>query len=89
MTRQVTRNLNQIIDVNFYPVETARRSNMRHRPIGMGVQVGLAVILPLYRSFRQWSSSTRPHQSLLDMYSCLSAQHSFSSRSNSHGLISS
>ena len=36
---QVTRNLNKIIDVNFYPVETARRSNMRHRPIGMGVQV--------------------------------------------------
>lgn len=36
---QVTRNLNRIIDVNYYPVETARRSNMRHRPIGMGVQV--------------------------------------------------
>ncbi len=35
---QVTRNLNRIIDVNYYPVETARRSNMRHRPIGMGVQ---------------------------------------------------
>ena len=39
---QVTRNLNKIIDVNYYPVETARRSNMRHRPIGMGVQVGHA-----------------------------------------------
>ncbi|KNA10349.1 hypothetical protein SOVF_145170 [Spinacia oleracea] len=37
----VTTNLNKIIDVNFYPVETARRSNMRHRPIGIGVQ-GLA-----------------------------------------------
>ncbi|RMZ55431.1 hypothetical protein APUTEX25_003555 [Auxenochlorella protothecoides] len=36
-----TRNLNKIIDVNHYPVETARRSNMRHRPIGLGVQ-GLA-----------------------------------------------
>ena len=34
----VTRNLNKIIDVNFYPVETARTSNMRHRPIGLGVQ---------------------------------------------------
>lgn len=41
VTRSVTRNLNKIIDVNFYPVETARRSNMRHRPIGLGVQ-GLA-----------------------------------------------
>lgn len=39
VTQQVTSNLNRIIDVNYYPVETARRSNMRHRPIGMGVQV--------------------------------------------------
>lgn len=39
VTSVVTRNLNKIIDVNYYPVETARRSNMRHRPIGLGVQV--------------------------------------------------
>ncbi|XP_076938396.1 ribonucleoside-diphosphate reductase large subunit-like [Bidens hawaiensis] len=37
----VTTNLNKIIDVNYYPVETAKRSNLRHRPIGIGVQ-GLA-----------------------------------------------
>lgn len=37
----MTKNLNKIIDVNFYPVEKARRSNMKHRPIGIGVQ-GLA-----------------------------------------------
>ncbi|KZV91820.1 hypothetical protein EXIGLDRAFT_740474 [Exidia glandulosa HHB12029] len=37
----VAFNLNRIIDVNFYPVPEARRSNMRHRPIGVGVQ-GLA-----------------------------------------------
>jgi len=37
----VTFNLNQIIDVNFYPTEKAKRSNTRHRPIGIGVQ-GLA-----------------------------------------------
>ncbi|MCO5572784.1 hypothetical protein L7F22_026543 [Adiantum nelumboides] len=36
-----TLNLNKIIDVNYYPVETAKRSNLRHRPIGIGVQ-GLA-----------------------------------------------
>ena len=41
VTRTVTRNLNQIIDINYYPVETAKRSNMRHRPIGIGCQ-GLA-----------------------------------------------
>jgi ribonucleoside-diphosphate reductase alpha chain len=41
VTYQATINLNRIIDGNFYPVEDARRSNMRHRPIGLGVQ-GLA-----------------------------------------------
>jgi Ribonucleotide reductase, barrel domain len=39
VTHVVTRNLNRIIDINYYPVETARRSNLRHRPIGIGVQV--------------------------------------------------
>lgn len=41
VTKVVTRNLNKIIDRNFYPVEEARRSNMRNRPIALGVQ-GLA-----------------------------------------------
>lgn len=37
----VTKNLNKVIDRNYYPLEEARRSNMRHRPVGLGVQ-GLA-----------------------------------------------
>lgn len=41
VTYQATVNLNRIIDNNYYPVEEARNSNMRHRPIGLGVQ-GLA-----------------------------------------------
>lgn len=41
VTYQATVNLNKIIDGNYYPVEEARNSNMRHRPIGLGVQ-GLA-----------------------------------------------
>ena len=41
VTKRVTRNLNKVIDRNFYPVEEARNSNMRHRPVGLGVQ-GLA-----------------------------------------------
>ena len=41
VTKVVTKNLNRVIDVNFYPVEEAKNSNMRHRPIGIGVQ-GLA-----------------------------------------------
>jgi len=39
--RLVTRNLNRTIDVNWYPIPQARNSNMKHRPIGIGVQ-GLA-----------------------------------------------
>jgi ribonucleoside-diphosphate reductase alpha chain len=41
VTYQATLNLNRIIDENYYPVEEAKNSNMRHRPIGLGVQ-GLA-----------------------------------------------
>jgi len=41
VTKVVTKNLNKVIDRNFYPVEEALRSNMRHRPVGLGVQ-GLA-----------------------------------------------
>ena len=41
VTYQATVNLNRIIDENFYPVEDAKKSNLRHRPIGLGVQ-GLA-----------------------------------------------
>jgi ribonucleotide reductase alpha subunit len=41
VTKVVTNNLNKVIDVNFYPTEKTKRSNLRHRPIGIGVQ-GLA-----------------------------------------------
>jgi ribonucleoside-diphosphate reductase alpha subunit len=51
VTRVVTRNLNRVIDKNYYPTEAARKSNMRHRPIGIGVQ-GLAdVFMMLGLSF--------------------------------------
>ena len=39
ISKTLTYNLNKIIDRNYYPVEEARNSNMRHRPIGIGVQV--------------------------------------------------
>ena len=41
VTKVITNNLNRVIDINFYPTEKTKRSNMRHRPIGLGVQ-GLA-----------------------------------------------
>ena len=48
VTYHVTRNLNRIIDNNYYPIEEAKRSNLRHRPIGLGVQ-GLADVFILLR----------------------------------------
>jgi ribonucleoside-diphosphate reductase alpha subunit len=51
VSRIVTRNLNRVIDRNYYPTEAARKSNMRHRPIAIGVQ-GLAdVFMMLGLSF--------------------------------------
>tara|TARA_R110001632_G_scaffold145658_2_gene262524 strand:- start:3115 stop:5373 length:2259 start_codon:yes stop_codon:yes gene_type:complete len=48
VTKIVTKNLNKVIDRTFYPVDTARTSNMRHRPIGLGVQ-GLADVFCMLR----------------------------------------
>ena len=48
ITKRVTKNLNKVIDRNYYPVKEAENSNMRHRPIGLGVQ-GLADAFILLR----------------------------------------
>ncbi|MES2484982.1 MAG: ribonucleoside-diphosphate reductase subunit alpha [Bacteroidota bacterium] len=48
VTKRVTRNLNKVIDRNYYPVIEAENSNMRHRPVGLGVQ-GLADAFILMR----------------------------------------
>jgi ribonucleoside-diphosphate reductase alpha subunit len=48
ITKVITRNLNKVIDVNYYPVIEAKNSNTRHRPIGIGVQ-GLADVFILLR----------------------------------------
>jgi ribonucleoside-diphosphate reductase alpha subunit len=47
-TRVLTRNLNKVIDLNYYPTDKCRRSNMAHRPIGIGVQ-GLADVFAMMR----------------------------------------
>ena len=62
VTRVVTRNLNRVIDRNFYPTEAARKSNMRHRPIAIGVQ-GLADVfqmlgLPFDSDKARWFNKT-------------------------------
>ena len=48
VTKRITRNLNKVIDRNYYPVKEAENSNMRHRPVGLGVQ-GLADAFILLR----------------------------------------
>ena len=48
VTKRVTRNLNKVIDRNYYPVQEAENSNLRHRPVGLGVQ-GLADAFILLR----------------------------------------
>ena len=45
---RITLNLNRIIDINYYPVPEAKNSNLRHRPIGIGVQ-GLADVFFIMR----------------------------------------
>jgi ribonucleoside-diphosphate reductase alpha chain len=58
VTYQATKNLNKIIDYNYYPVEEARNSNLRHRPIGLGVQ-GLAdVFIQLRMPFESEAAKT-------------------------------
>lgn len=53
VTRIATRNLNRVIDINYYPTPETERSNMRHRPIGIGVQ-GLADVFALLKL--EWES---------------------------------
>lgn len=48
VSRVVTRNLNKVIDINYYPIKEAENSNLRHRPIGIGVQ-GLADAFSMMR----------------------------------------
>jgi ribonucleoside-diphosphate reductase alpha subunit len=48
VTKVITKNLNKVIDINYYPVQEARNSNMRHRPIGIGIQ-GLADVFMMLK----------------------------------------
>jgi ribonucleoside-diphosphate reductase alpha chain len=57
-TRMLTRNLNKVIDINYYPTEKCKRSNLAHRPIGIGVQ-GLADVFAMLRM--PWASESAAH----------------------------
>ena len=48
MVKQIVKNLNRVIDINYYPIPETRKSNFRHRPIGLGVQ-GLADVFAMLK----------------------------------------
>lgn len=54
VTHTVVENLNRVIDINYYPTEETRRSNMRHRPVGLGIQ-GLADVFAMLKL--SWESA--------------------------------
>merc|ERR1712137_689852 len=65
VTKVATKNLNKVIDRNYYPVEEARRSNMKHRPIGLGVQ-GLADAFLMLRLPFESESAKRLNEDIFE-----------------------
>lgn len=65
VTASVVKALNKVIDINYYPIPEARRSNMRHRPIGLGVQ-GLADVFARLRVPWESPEATRLNQLIFE-----------------------
>jgi ribonucleoside-diphosphate reductase alpha chain len=65
VTKSIVRALNRVIDINFYPTPETRRSNMRHRPIGLGVQ-GLADVFAILRLPWESDEATRMNQLIFE-----------------------
>lgn len=76
IAKQVVYNLNKVIDKNFYPLPEARRSNMRHRPVGLGIQ-GLADVFALMRLPFASESAKRLNREIFETmyFAALSASH--------------
>jgi ribonucleotide reductase alpha subunit len=70
------RNLNRVIDINYYPTPETRTSNMRHRPIGLGVQ-GLADVFALMRLSWESPEAARTNQLIFEhmYYAAVEASH--------------
>lgn len=65
VTKSVVRALNRVIDINFYPTPETRRSNTRHRPIGLGVQ-GLADVFAILRMPWESEEAARMNQLIFE-----------------------
>jgi ribonucleotide reductase alpha subunit len=74
VTTTIVRNLNRVIDINFYPTPETRRSNMRHRPIGLGVQ-GLADVFAVLGLAWETSEAAALNQTIFEhiYYAAVSA----------------
>ena len=74
VANQAVRNLDRIIDRNFYPVEESRTSNLRHRPVGVGVQ-GLADVFALMRLPFESAAAARVNKNIFESiyYGCVEA----------------
>lgn len=85
VTKVVTRNLNCVIDRNYYPVEEARRSNMRHRPVGIGVQ-GLADVFALLRMPFESPEAQRLNEDIFETiyYAALTASNELAQREGTY-----
>jgi ribonucleoside-diphosphate reductase alpha chain len=72
----IVRNLNRVIDINYYPTPETRRSNMRHRPIGIGVQ-GLADVFAMLGLQWEEPSAARLNQEIFEniYYAALEQSH--------------
>jgi ribonucleoside-diphosphate reductase alpha chain len=65
VTKSVVKALNRVIDINFYPIPEAKKSNMRHRPIGLGIQ-GLADVFAKLRLPWETPEATRLNQLIFE-----------------------
>ena len=76
VTKIVVRNLNRVIDINFYPVPETRTSNLRHRPVGLGVQ-GLADVFAMLRKPWEAEGTRDFHQRIFEhiYFAALEASH--------------
>ena len=86
ITYIVTKNLNRVIDNNYYPVQEAYNSNMRHRPIGLGVQ-GLADVFIMLKLTFDSEGASALNKEIFETiyYAALLASHDLAERDGAYG----
>lgn len=70
MTEVCVKNLNKVIDLNYYPVKEAKNSNLRHRPIGIGVQGFADALIKLRIPFESPEAIKVNEKIFATMYYC-------------------